>query len=217
MDISLRAHRFPKNWYTRFGKRCFDIAGVMLLAVFWAPLLLLVMALVRIKLGSPVFFVQKRGGFLCAPFQLFKLRSMTNERNQQGELLPDDVRLTRFGHFLRNSSLDELPSLFNVLKGQMSLVGPRPFVFQYMEIYPEHVRRRHDAKPGITGWSQINGRNAISWEEKFEFDLWYVDNLSFLLDLKILVATIKKVVRRQDINSQASATMDYYLGETSEK
>lgn len=217
MDLGLRAHRVPESWHTRFGKRCFDIALVLLLAPLWVPLLLLVMLLVRLKLGSPVFFVQKRGGFLCAPFELFKLRSMTNERNGQGELLADEARLTRFGRFLRNSSLDELPSLFNVLKGQMSLVGPRPFVFQYMAIYPEHVRRRHDAKPGITGWSQINGRNAISWEEKFELDLWYVDNLSFWLDLKILFATLKKVVRRQDISSEGSATMDYYLGENSEK
>lgn len=217
MNFALHTHRFPKDWYTRTGKRCFDIAAVFLLAPLWAPLLLLVMAMVRLKLGSPVFFVQKRGGFLCEPFALYKLRSMTNERNEMGELLPDDVRLTRFGHFLRNSSLDELPSLFNVLKGQMSLVGPRPFVFQYMNFYPEPVRRRHDAKPGVTGWSQINGRNAISWEEKFELDLWYVDNLSLRLDLRILFATLKKVIRKQDISSEGSATMDYYLGETSEK
>jgi lipopolysaccharide/colanic/teichoic acid biosynthesis glycosyltransferase len=217
MEIGLRAHRFPANWYSKYGKRLFDIFMVLLLSPFWMPLLLAAMALTRLKLGSPVLFVQQRGGFLCQTFALLKLRSMTNERNQEGELLPDAARLTGFGQFLRSSSFDELPSLLNVLKGNMSLVGPRPLLTQYMTLYPENVLRRHDAKPGVTGWAQVNGRNAISWEEKFELDLWYVDNLSFLLDLKILVATIKKVVRRQDINSQASATMDYYLGETSEK
>jgi sugar transferase EpsL len=217
MNVALRTHRFPMSWYTMFGKRLFDVAVVAALAPFWALLLLVVMALVGLKLGRPVFFVQKRGGFLCAPFNLFKLRSMTEARNDKGELLPDDVRLTRFGHFLRNSSLDELPSLLNVLKGQMSLVGPRPFVFQYMALYPEHVRRRHDAKPGITGWSQVNGRNAISWEQKFELDLWYVDNVSLWLDLKIMGATLKKVAGKHDISAVGSATMDYYLGDISEK
>jgi lipopolysaccharide/colanic/teichoic acid biosynthesis glycosyltransferase len=217
MSFGLSAHRTPRDWYGRLGKRCLDIGSVLLLAVFWVPLLLLVMALVRLKLGSPVFFVQKRGGFLCAPFDLFKMRSMTDERNEKGELLPDDARLTRFGRFLRSSSLDELPSLFNILKGQMSLVGPRPFVFQYMALYPKHVRRRHDALPGLTGWSQINGRNAISWEEKFELDLWYVDNMSLRLDLRILLATLKKVIQKQDINSEGNATTEYYQGESPEE
>ena len=180
--------------------------------MFLAPLFLTLMVLVRLRLGSPVFFSQVRPGMGGRPFRMFKFRTMTNQRDESGELLPDSVRLTRFGKFLRSSSLDELPELWNVLKGDMSLVGPRPLLMEYLPLYNERQNRRHEVRPGITGWAQVNGRNAISWEQKFELDVWYVENQSFWLDLKILFLTVWKVVRRDGISAAGDATMPKFTG-----
>lgn len=193
-------------------KRTFDIL-ISLIAFFSLfPLFLIVLFLVQSRLGSPVFFFQDRPGLNGRIFRMVKLRSMTDERDANGDLLPDDVRLTSFGRFLRSTSLDELPALWNVLKGDMSLVGPRPLLVEYLPLYSVEQARRHDVKPGITGWAQVNGRNAISWEEKFELDVWYVDNRSFLLDLKILFLTIKKVFVRDGISAEGVATMTKFTG-----
>ncbi len=164
-------------------------------------------------MGRPVFFTQDRGGFRCKVFKLYKFRTMTNERDAYGELLPDAMRLTRLGIFLRSSSLDELPSLINLLKGDIRLVGPRPFMAQYLPLYNINQRRRHDVVPGVTGWAQVNGRNALSWEEKFDLDIWYVDNRSFALDIKILCLTILRVIRRDGINADGDTTMPLFLGD----
>lgn len=177
-----------------------------------SPLLIVLMALIRLKLGSPVFFTQIRPGLHCKPFKMIKFRTMTDARDANGNLLPDNVRLTPFGRFLRSSSLDELPELWNVLKGHMSLVGPRPLLMEYLPLYSTQQARRHEVRPGITGWAQINGRNAISWEDKFKLDVWYVDNQSFWLDLKILVLTVKKVFVREGINAEGEATMPKFTG-----
>ena len=166
--------------------------------------------LVRIKLGSPVLFEQRRPGLYGKPFILLKFRTMTDERDANGELLPDAVRLTSFGKALRRYSLDELPQLFNVIKGDMSLVGPRPLLMEYLDYYTPMQARRHEVKPGITGWAQVNGRNAISWEEKFALDVWYVDNCSFILDLKILWMTFLKVVKSEGISQPGQATMEKF-------
>jgi sugar transferase EpsL len=172
-----------------------------------APLLLLITAAIRLKMGKPVLFTQKRPGLSGAPFQMFKFRTMTEALDTNGRLLPDADRLTGLGRFLRSTSLDELPELFNVLKGEMSLVGPRPLLMQYLERYTQEQARRHAVRPGITGWAQVNGRNAISWEERFELDVWYVDNWSLWLDLKILGMTVWKVIRREGISAEGEATM----------
>jgi len=191
------------NWYTTFGKRAMDatLAGAALL--FLLPFLTVTALAVRLKLGAPVIFRHTRPGRNGIPFVLFKFRSMCDARDEKGRLLPDDQRQTRFGNFLRNSSLDELPELLNVLRGEMSLVGPRPLLMEYLPRYTPEQYRRHEVPPGITGWAQVNGRNLISWEEKFELDLWYVDNQSFLLDLKILFATFRKVVSREGVSARA--------------
>lgn len=168
--------------------------------------------LVLFRHGLPVFFAQQRPGLHGKPFYIYKFRTMTNARDTNGQLLPDEQRLTRFGQFLRSTSLDELPELFNVLKGDMSLVGPRPLLMQYLERYTLEQARRHEVRPGITGWAQINGRNAITWEEKFKLDVWYVDNCSLWLDSKILALTIWKVLRREGISQQGQATMSEFLG-----
>jgi sugar transferase EpsL len=174
------------------------------------PLLLLlflcVALAIRIKLGKGVLFTQLRGGFKNTPFLLYKFRSMTNEKDANGSLLPDDIRLTKFGIWLRNTSLDELPSLINVMKGERSIVGPRPFVAKYLSIYSEHQKERHNVLPGLTGWAQVNGRNTISWEQKFEYDIWYVKNISLFLDIKILVATVFDVALSKNINEAGHAT-----------
>mgnify|MGYP005748798859 CR=1 FL=1 len=196
-------------------KRLFDVS----LIVLSLPLLLLVLfvvaMLVRVKLGSPVLFKQVRPGLAEKPFTMMKFRSMTDERDQTGNLLPDAVRLTKFGRFLRSTSLDELPGLWSVLKGDMSLVGPRPLLMEYLPLYSAEQARRHETRPGITGWAQVNGRNAISWEQKFEYDVWYVDNQSLLLDIKIIFLTLKKVFVRDGISAEGHATMprfdDYVL------
>ncbi len=193
-------------------KRLFDIvASIAILTIFSLPLLVLV-GLVRIKLGSPVFFTQVRPGRGGRLFRLIKFRTMTDARGPNGELLPDADRLTPFGRMLRSTSLDELPELWNVIKGEMSLVGPRPLLVEYLPRYSPVQARRHDVRPGITGWAQVNGRNAISWEEKFKLDTWYVDNQGFWLDLRILWLTLRKVVVREGISAPGDATMPPFTG-----
>ena len=172
--------------------------------------------LVRCSIGSPVFFKQLRPGLHSQPFYIYKFRTMSDKKNSQGELLSDAERLTNFGSWLRSSSLDELPSLWNVLKGDLSLVGPRPLLMEYLELYTENQLRRHEVKPGITGWAQVNGRNAISWEEKFRLDVWYVDNQSLWLDIKIILLTLKKVFLRDGISAEGEATMPKFTGNSTQ-
>ncbi|MBO7725473.1 MAG: sugar transferase [Thermoguttaceae bacterium] len=198
--------------YRTFGKRLIDfLASLTLLIVLAIPLAFLAMG-VRLFLGKPVFFRQERPGWKGSIFQMFKFRTMTEARGEDGSLLPDADRMTRFGTFLRRTSLDELPELFNVLKGEMSLVGPRPLLVKYLPLYSDEQARRHQVRPGITGWAQVNGRNAISWEEKFKLDVWYVENYSLLLDLKILLMTLRKVFDREGISAEGEATMPEFLG-----
>jgi lipopolysaccharide/colanic/teichoic acid biosynthesis glycosyltransferase len=193
-------------------KRLFDIIVVAITAPFWGLIVLALAVLVRIKLGSPVFFRQERPGFHGKIFRLMKFRTMTDARDAQGNLLPDAVRLTPFGKWLRATSLDELPELFLVLKGDMSLVGPRPLLVQYLPLYNQEQARRHDVRPGLTGWAQINGRNAISWEQKFALDVWYVDHQTLWLDIKILFLTIWRVFDRHGISAANEATMPVFTG-----
>lgn len=193
-------------------KRLFDffaaLAGILMLS----PVLLVLAVLVRKKLGSPVFFKQQRPGLNGKIFTMYKFRTMTDAKNEDGNLLPDEDRLPPFGKFLRSTSLDELPELINVLKGDMSLVGPRPLRVHYLERYTPFQARRHEVRPGITGWAQVNGRNAISWEEKFELDVWYVDNISFLLDIKILYITIWKILKKEGICEEGQSTVSEFIG-----
>ncbi|WP_287600188.1 sugar transferase [Thiothrix sp.] len=193
-------------------KNIIDLISAFIGLVFLSPLILILSLLIRCKLGSPVFFIQTRPGLHGRPFKMIKFRTMTDARDTKGSLLPDNIRLTSFGRFLRATSLDELPELWNVLKGDMSLVGPRPLLMEYLPRYTPEQARRHQARPGITGWAQINGRNAISWEAKFKLDVWYVDNQSFWLDLKILALTIKKVFVREGISAAGEATMPKFTG-----
>jgi sugar transferase EpsL len=198
--------------YRRFAKRMLDIliaAGALALL---SPLLLAIAGSVRVAIGSPVLFRQQRPGLGGRPFTILKLRTMTDERDGQGNLLPDAQRLPAFGRFLRSTSLDELPALWNVLKGDMSLVGPRPLLMQYLDRYTPEQARRHEVRPGITGWAQVNGRNALSWEEKFALDVWYVDHVSLALDLRIIGATIGKIVKREGISQPGQATMEEFRG-----
>ncbi len=195
-----------------FLKRFFDLAVVILCAPLWLPLLGLIAGLVRVRLGRPVLYRQKRPGHREAIFELVKFRTMTDARDGTGNLLPDAARLTPLGRWLRSTSLDELPELLNVLKGEMSLVGPRPLLVQYLGRYSPQQRRRHDVPPGITGWAQVNGRNAIAWEEKFAHDVWYVEHRSLWLDLRILALTIRLVLRRENISAPDDATMPEFLG-----
>lgn len=193
-------------------KRGFDVVvSLCLLVVLAAPMLALAWC-IRHKLGSPVLFRQQRPGLHGQPFMLLKFRSMTDERAPDGTLLPDAVRLTKFGRFLRATSLDELPELVNVLKGEMSLVGPRPLLMQYLPLYSKRQARRHELRPGLTGWAQINGRNAITWEQKFDYDVWYVEKQSMWLDVKILCLTVVKVFRREGITSNGSETTEPFKG-----
>ena len=193
-------------------KRVFDeivsFFGLLLLL----PALILITVLVRLKLGSPIFFKQKRPGLNGKIFNMYKFRTMTNECDKNWKLLSDEARLTKFGKFLRSTSLDELPSLWTVLKGDMSLVGPRPLLMEYLQLYSKEQARRHEVKPGITGWAQVNGRNEISWEDKFKLDVWYVDNQSFWLDLKILFMTVKRVVLSDGVNQSDHVTMEKFQG-----
>ncbi|MCF6247901.1 MAG: sugar transferase [Desulfobacula sp.] len=193
-------------------KRVFDLFFSLLLSVLFFPVFLIVGILVRLILGKPIIFCQKRPGFQGRPFTIYKFRSMTDQRDKKGRLLPDDLRFNRFSHFLRKSSLDELPELINVIKGDMSLVGPRPLLIQYLERYNSEQARRHEVKPGITGWAQVNGRNAISWEDKFKLDVWYVDQLNLWLDLKILLMTVVHLFKQDGIHQEGHVTAKEFMG-----
>ncbi|SEE85234.1 sugar transferase [Pseudomonas deceptionensis] len=193
-------------------KRVFDIVIALLGLVVLLPVLAVVSILIRVKLGGPVFFTQLRPGLNGKPFKMIKFRTMRDAVDQNGVILPDADRMTAFGRTLRSTSLDELPELLNVLKGDMSLVGPRPLLIQYLPLYSPEQNRRHEVRPGITGWAQVNGRNALSWDEKFKLDTWYVDNQSLLLDLKILFLTVKKVLVREGISQENNATMEAFTG-----
>lgn len=193
-------------------KRFFDMFFASLGLIVLSPVLIVTVILVRIKLGSPVLFRQQRPGLHAQPFFVYKFRTMTDQRDSEGRLLPDEVRLTPFGKMLRRLSLDELPQLLNVVKGDLSLVGPRPLLMQYLPLYSPEQARRHEVRPGITGWAQVNGRNAISWEEKFKYDVWYVENQSFWLDMKILWMTFNRVFKREGISQDGQATMEAFKG-----
>lgn len=193
-------------------KRIFDICVAVIVFVMGAPIILLVAILVRFNLGSPILFVQQRPGLHGQPFNMVKFRTMRDSIDNAGKPLPDHLRLTRFGAFLRASSLDELPELWNVLRGEMSIVGPRPLLMEYLPLYSYEQFRRHDVKPGITGWAQVNGRNTISWEEKFMLDVWYVDHNSFFVDLKIIILTLKKVLVREGVSADGHVTVDRFKG-----
>jgi sugar transferase EpsL len=193
-------------------KRLFDFSVSFIVLLMLSPVFLLLALLVRVNIGMPIFFTQTRPGLHGNAFTMIKFRTMTHARGADGEPLPDAERLTRFGRFLRATSLDELPELWNVLKGDMSLVGPRPLLMEYLPLYSPEQARRHDVRPGITGWVQVNGRNAISWDEKFKLDVWYVDHQSFWLDMKILFLTVKRVFQRHGISADGEATMPRFTG-----
>ena len=193
-------------------KRVFDVLVSIIALLVLSPVFLLIALMVFWQLGIPVFFIQNRPGLHGKPFRIIKFKTMLDVRTKKGELLPDAERLTRFGHILRKTSLDELPELWNVLKGDMSFVGPRPLLMEYLPLYTSEQARRHEVKPGITGWAQINGRNTIDWDEKFRLDVWYVDHQSFWLDLKIILLTVVKVFRSEGINFSGHATMKRFRG-----
>ena len=195
-----------------FMKRLFDLAITIPSVILLTPVFILIGFFVRMKIGSPVLFKQTRPRLHGKPFTIYKFRTMTDKRDEDGNLLPDGERLTGLGRFLRKTSMDELPELFNVIKGDMSIVGPRPLLMQYLDRYTQEQARRHEVKPGITGWAQVNGRNAISWEDKFKLDVWYVDNWSLLLDVKIVAMTIWKILGREDINQPGHATAEKFKG-----
>lgn len=190
----------------------FDFISALIGLILVSPILVLIAILIRVKLGAPVLFKQLRPGLHQKPFYLYKFRTMSDLKDSTGELLPDGARLTALGKFLRRYSIDELPQLINVIKGELSLVGPRPLLMDYLPLYTKEQARRHDVKPGITGWAQINGRNSVTWEQKFKLDVWYVDNLSFWLDIKILCLTIEKVFKTEGINHAGQATMEKFQG-----
>jgi sugar transferase EpsL len=193
-------------------KRLFDLLIAFTGLMVAAPFLMALMFMIRFKLGSPVLFLQLRPGHWGKPFVMYKFRTMADARDSAGRLLPDAMRLTRFGNLLRSTSMDELPELLNVLKGDMSIVGPRPLLIEYLPLYNARQVRRHDVKPGMTGWAQVNGRNALTWEERFELDIWYVENQSFSLDLKIIWMTVRTVLNRRGISHEGSATMEKFKG-----
>ncbi|KIH71407.1 sugar transferase [Salinicoccus roseus] len=193
-------------------KRFFDVTAALGGLVILSPVMVVVALLIKWRMGGPVIFRQTRPGYRGRPFELYKFRTMTDQRDGEGNLLPDHMRMTMFGNRLRKYSLDELPQLFNVLKGDLSLVGPRPLMMGYLPLYNERQRRRHDVKPGITGWAQVNGRNALSWEEKFELDVWYAENRTLLLDMKILFMTIQKVLKSEGINQEGGRTDRAFTG-----
>lgn len=203
--------------YRRFIKRPMDFMLSLIAIIILSPILLVVAILVRMKLGSPIIFKQKRPGLNEEIFLMYKFRSMTDEKDSKGELLPDSVRLTKFGRLLRSTSLDELPELFNILKGDMSIIGPRPLLVQYLPLYNNHQKRRHKVRPGLSGLAQVSGRNAISWEDKFNLDVEYVENVSFIEDWKIIFLTIKKVFVREGINSETAATIEPFNGTKKER
>lgn len=198
-------------------KRCFDILTALIIIILLSWLIMITSIIVRFKLGSPVIFKQQRPGLHGKPFNVYKFRTMTDDKDANEELLPDHIRLTKTGKIIRKLSLDELPQLFNVLKGDISLVGPRPLLMEYLDLYTPEQARRHEVKPGITGWAQVNGRNAISWEEKFKYDVWYVDNQSFGLDIKILLLTVLKVFKSEGINQDGQATIEKFKGTPDKK
>ncbi|MNC10399.1 putative sugar transferase EpsL [compost metagenome] len=195
-----------------FFKRIFDWLAACILIILSSPIMLLALLAIRIGSEGPVLFCQKRPGKNRVIFTVYKFRTMTLEKDQNGVLLPDIQRMTPLGTFLRKTSIDELPQLFNILKGDMSFIGPRPLLIQYLELYTVDQNRRHDVTPGISGWAQVNGRNTIGWEEKFKYDVWYVENVSFILDIKIICKTIKNVIVRDGINSSATDTMPVFSG-----
>lgn len=198
------------TFYEKYVKRFFDIILSLFALILLSPVMLIVAIFVRTKLGSPVIFCQERPGKNERIFKLYKFRSMTDKRDEKGELLPDEVRLTKFGKLLRSTSLDELPELWNILRGDMSIVGPRPLLVKYLPLYNEVQKHRHDVRPGLTGWAQVHGRNTISWEEKFEYDVWYVEHLSFAIDVKTVFLTVKKVFCREGITSETAATIEEF-------
>lgn len=213
MDNKLNINPESRNIiYKKYIKRLTDIILSIIAIVALCPVLLVVAFLVRIKLGSPVIFKQERPGLNEKIFTMYKFRTMTDEKDNNGELLSDSIRLTKFGKILRATSLDELPELFNILKGDMSIVGPRPLLVEYLELYNEHQKRRHEVRPGLSGYAQVSGRNAISWEDKFNLDVYYIDNMSFMFDLKIIFLTLKKVFVREGISSDTSVTMEAFKG-----
>ncbi|MFS0638309.1 sugar transferase [Mesobacillus foraminis] len=193
-------------------KRLIDLTLAVPLFILSSPIIVITFFLIRFKLGSPVLFRQKRPGLHGEPFYLYKFRTMTDKRDSMGNLLPDSIRLTTTGKFLRKYSIDELPQLLNVIKGNLSLVGPRPLLMEYLPLYNQEQSQRHNVRPGITGWAQVNGRNAISWEEKFKLDVWYVNNHTVLLDLKILWLTVLKVIKTEGINQSGNVTMETFKG-----
>lgn len=198
--------------YRKILKRLMDLLLALILSMPALPVLLIAVLWVRLNSYGPVFFVQQRPGMSGRIFKIYKLRTMTSERDSEGNLLPDIERITRTGRLLRKLSIDELPQLLNIIKGQMSFIGPRPLLVQYLEHYTPEQMRRHEVLPGITGWAQVNGRNTISWEEKFQLDVWYVDNMSLLLDIKIALKTIRNIIARKDVNSSESDTMPLFTG-----
>lgn len=200
------------GYYKKYVKRPMDVILSLLAIIILSPIMLIVAILVRVKLGSPIIFKQERPGLNEEIFTMYKFRTMTDERDENGELLPDDIRLTKFGRLLRSTSLDELPELFNILKGDMSVIGPRPLLVEYLPLYNEHQKKRHHVRPGLSGLAQVSGRNTISWEEKFDLDVEYVENVTFLKDWKIIFLTLKKVFFREGINSETSATMEPFQG-----
>ncbi|EEQ63054.1 bacterial sugar transferase [Helicobacter pullorum MIT 98-5489] len=202
--------------YKNLIKPILDFILAFLLIIIFSPIILIVALLIKLKLGSPILFTQERPGLNGKIFRIYKFRTMSDERDSKGDLLSDELRLKGFGKLIRKSSLDELPQLFNVLKGEMSFVGPRPLLVEYLKLYNQEQAKRHNVKPGITGWAQVNGRNAISWEEKFKLDVYYVEHISFMLDCKILYMTFFKVLKRKDINSNTNITMEKFTGNKSE-
>lgn len=198
--------------YQKYIKRGLDLILALTASILLSPVMLIIAVLVRVNLGSPVLFKQQRPGKNEKIFFMYKFRTMTDKRDDNGNLLSDEVRLTRFGKILRNTSLDELPELFNIVKGDMSVVGPRPLLVKYLPLYNERQKHRHDVRPGFTGLAQVNGRNSITWEEKFEWDVKYVENVTFLVDCKIFFKTIKVVLKRDGISSTTSATMEEFMG-----
>lgn len=203
--------------YRKYIKRVLDFTLSLIALIILSPLYLVLAILVRIKLGSPIIFKQERPGLNEKIFTLYKFRTMTDEKDENGKLLPDEVRLTKFGKFLRSTSLDELPELINIIKGDMSIVGPRPLLVEYLPLYNEKQRCRHNVRPGLTGYAQISGRNSISWEEKFNDDLMYIENITFMEDLKIVLKTVLKVVKRDGISQEGNATMEKFTGNKEDK